>query len=175
MGDELSRYIQDMNEQVLTVDYIAQHITDMFFPPEEGVGGASATVLYKACQLLKGSLAEDDSRILGDFTQHCKRFLNLYNFKSGVEVDRSERYSHKTGKVEAKVIATKKWYHGDEIKLLQGVNTDLTREEEEGLGGQDDFSVMYSAKRKCSRLFTGPGRFVNHDCTPNVNVRRFLI
>lgn len=173
LGQYIAGMIREVNNNITTVDEVASKITDFFFP-KEGDTPDKNDILFLSCQILRASLRPDIHRNIDEFRRHCKRFLSMYLAKAGVEVDRTTRYEAQTGKVEAKVCATRKWLVGDEIRCLQGINTDLSKEEEEALGGSRDFSVMFSSKRNCACLFTGPGRFVNHDCVPNVKVCPFF-
>jgi len=92
----------------------------------------------------------------------------MYLPGAGFEVSRTYRY-HGSDKAECKLLATKEWKPGDQIKLCTGVIAELNSEEERALKNRD-FSVMYSSKKKCMCLFLGPARFVNHDCESNTKV-----
>ncbi|KAI8925568.1 hypothetical protein BC831DRAFT_401068 [Entophlyctis helioformis] len=96
---------------------------------------------------------------------HARRYLSIYMPKAGFEIDRTNRYKN-SRKAEARIVATKSWMPGDEIRLCSGVFAELSPEEENSLA-QRDFSVMFSTKRHCMGLFLGPARFVNHDCVSN--------
>lgn len=92
----------------------------------------------------------------------------MYHPKAGYEIDRTFRYAS-TEKIEARLVATKRWETGDEIRHINGVISELNDEEEARLATRD-FSIMYSSKRGCMCLFTGTARFMNHDCQPNCKV-----
>ena len=55
-----------------------------------------------------------------------KRYLAMYLPSAGFEVVQTNRYS--SGKKEVKVVATKKWIPGDEIRLCSGYVATLTTE-----------------------------------------------
>ena len=58
---------------------------------------------------------------------------------------------------------------GETLQLLVGCVGELApREEKEMLVfGKNDFSVMYSVRKKKSLLWLGPAAYMNHDCRPN--------
>ena len=132
-------------------------------------------------------------RQLIELREHVKRYLAMYHPRAGYEIIATRRYadilaarsaadptgvehrntattataSSRSG-VEAKLVATRAWKWGEEIRSCTGVLTSLTPEEEAALAR--DFSVLYSTKKRCQCLFLGPARFVNHDCMPNCQV-----
>ncbi|KAJ3335299.1 hypothetical protein HDU83_000401, partial [Entophlyctis luteolus] len=105
-----------------------------------------------------------DEQIL-DFREHMKRYFSMYLPSAGFEIARTYRYKS-SGKIEACIIASKKWRPGDEIRHCTGYIAELTDQDEAHLSTRD-FSVMYSTRKGCMCLFLGPARFVNHDCQPN--------
>ncbi|KAI8899533.1 hypothetical protein BC833DRAFT_360966 [Globomyces pollinis-pini] len=156
---------------ITTDDFVAL-LTDLFFPNGTPIDKSrylnpekDARLLENAVLVLKGCLAPNVDRDLKLFGDHCRRYINMYHVRAGYEIDRTFRYKS-TDKVEARVRSTRVWENGDEIKFMCGFIVELTPEEEKMLDNRD-FSVMYSSKRDANCLFTGPARFVNHDCRAN--------
>ncbi|KAJ3277076.1 hypothetical protein HDV01_000128 [Terramyces sp. JEL0728] len=164
LARKLAFLIRDINNGVQSVDDVAKTITDCFF--DTGAALDPSDILVKATNVLKGCMRPNIPRNLEDFFEHCKKYLYMYHSRAGYEIDQTFRYE--TNKTEARVLATRTWEAGDEIKFISGILADLTPEEEERLNNRD-FSVMFSSKRACMCLFTGPARFVNHDCDPTCN------
>ncbi|KAJ3064311.1 hypothetical protein HDU98_012265 [Podochytrium sp. JEL0797] len=134
----------------------------------EGQGGAGAgseisdEKTFRAFHDFVKDRTEDQ---IADFKEHMKRYFSMYLPSAGFEIARTVRYKD-SGKVEACIIATKKWRPGDEIRHCTGYIAELTEQDEDHLANRD-FSVMYSTRKGCMCLFLGPARFVNHDCQPN--------
>ncbi|CAF0741059.1 unnamed protein product [Adineta steineri] len=112
-------------------------------------------------------LARKTSVQLTAFKEHLFRFLHLFNKNSGVTLQPCRRYS--TEKCGGKVLATKAWAVHDKIEMLIGCIAELSPEEEHAFlkPGINDFSVMYSCRKKCSQLWLGPAAYINHDCRAN--------
>ncbi|KAI8083214.1 uncharacterized protein B0P05DRAFT_578601 [Gilbertella persicaria] len=91
--------------------------------------------------------------------------MNRYMPNAGFEVSSTKRY---TGQMEACIVATKDWKAGEQVKYCLGSIAELTEEDDAKLKREGrDFSVMVSQRKKCSCLFLGPARFMNHDCDAN--------
>ncbi|KAH7100004.1 hypothetical protein BKA62DRAFT_269667 [Auriculariales sp. MPI-PUGE-AT-0066] len=127
---------------------------------------------------VKGYLRGKSESQRNGFATHASRYFELYMPGGSVEISRTHRYSHKTGKAELCIIATRNLAAGEVITDLKGSLADLTHTEDEMLRrkdsvtGRKDFSVIYSRHKKLSHLFLGPARFVNHDCQHNVQLFR---
>ncbi|KIY67181.1 hypothetical protein CYLTODRAFT_353821 [Cylindrobasidium torrendii FP15055 ss-10] len=116
------------------------------------------------------------------FGTHASRYLALYDPSGSVEIAHTSRYSHRTGKSELCVLATRPLPAKFELKDLTGSLAVLTDEEDEelkrtnpgarGTSVRRDFSVIFLENRNKSALFLGPARFVNHDCDPNSELYR---
>ncbi|CAM4878191.1 unnamed protein product [Rotaria socialis] len=112
-------------------------------------------------------LARKSPTQLTAFKEHMYRFLHLFNKNSGVTLEPCYRYS--TEKCGGKVVATKAWAVHDKIEMLIGCIAELSPDEEQAFlkPGVNDFSVMYSCRKKCSQLWLGPAAYINHDCRAN--------
>ncbi|GAA5816944.1 hypothetical protein MFLAVUS_010479 [Mucor flavus] len=100
-----------------------------------------------------------------EFTQHMKRYLFMFRPNAGFEVGSTSRY---TGKPEACLLATKEWKAGEQVTCCLGSIAALSEQDDLKLKSEGrDFSVMVSTRKKCSCLFLGPARFMNHDCDSN--------
>ncbi|KAI0779632.1 hypothetical protein C8Q74DRAFT_1316171 [Fomes fomentarius] len=117
------------------------------------------------------------------FATHASRYFELYLPSGSIEIAHTSRYSHRTGKSELCILATRPLVVGQVISELKGSMADLTEEEDKELKGTDvgqaagvgirrDFSVIHSKQLKKNHLFLGPARFVNHDCDHNVELFR---
>ncbi|KAI8994041.1 hypothetical protein BD414DRAFT_481210 [Trametes punicea] len=117
------------------------------------------------------------------FATHASRYFELYLPSGSIEIAHTSRYSHRTGKSELCILATRPLAPGTVISELKGSMADLTDEEDKELKGTDagqadgagirrDFSVIHSKQLKKNHLFLGPARFVNHDCDHNVELFR---
>ncbi|RPD78165.1 hypothetical protein L226DRAFT_457657 [Lentinus tigrinus ALCF2SS1-7] len=117
------------------------------------------------------------------FATHASRYFELYHPSGSIEIAHTSRYSHRTGKSELCILATRALVPGMVISELKGSMADLTEEEDkelkgtdvgqaEGVGIRRDFSVIHSKQLKKNHLFLGPARFVNHDCDHNVELFR---
>ncbi|KAF1796316.1 hypothetical protein V8B55DRAFT_1554112 [Mucor lusitanicus] len=99
------------------------------------------------------------------FQQHLKRYILMFTHQAGFEVSSTTRY---TGTMEACILATRDWTAGEIVQYCSGAIVDLTKEDDAKLKSEGrDFSVMVSTRKKCTCLFLGPARFMNHDCDAN--------
>ncbi|XP_065909317.1 histone-lysine N-methyltransferase KMT5B-like isoform X2 [Dysidea avara] len=102
------------------------------------------------------------------FKEHLVRYLRVYEPDSGFKVTSSNRYSQDKEGAGAKLVVTKTWKVGQYIPNLFGCIAEMSKEEERTFlkPGQNDFSVMFSTRKRCSQLWLGPAAYVNHDCKP---------
>ena len=105
------------------------------------------------------------------FYRHASRYMELYLPTGTIEIAHTQRYSHRTGKSELCILATRPLAPGNVLSELKGSMADLTEADELELKRTDrrnshggirrDFSVIHSKQLKKNHLFLGPARFVN--------------
>ncbi|XP_042371553.1 histone-lysine N-methyltransferase KMT5C-like, partial [Plectropomus leopardus] len=102
--------------------------------------------------------------------QHVYRYLSAFLLDSGVKIKYCDRYSVETN--GAKVVSTRQWFSGQRIEVLLGCTAEFRPGDSTVLrAGVNDFSIMYSLRKRCDQLWLGPASFVNYECKPNC---RFL-
>jgi len=102
-------------------------------------------------------------------SRHASRYFELYNPSGTIEIAHTSRYSHKTGKSELCILATRNLAPSSVVTELKGSMANLSNEEDKELKRTNlrnsdirrDFSVIHSKSMKKNHLFLGPARFVN--------------
>ncbi|CAJ0572920.1 unnamed protein product, partial [Mesorhabditis spiculigera] len=124
--------------------------------------------LLNEIPFLQKYLRPQTPRQVANFRIHLIRFLQMYHIDAGFTIQKCTRYAAE-GRLGAMLVATRNWNKLDRIEALMGVIGEMNKEEEVQLLKKDlnDFSVMYSTRRRRAQLWLGPGSYINHDCTPN--------
>ncbi|KAF7321671.1 SET domain-containing protein [Mycena kentingensis (nom. inval.)] len=138
------------------------------------------TALFASLGPIRYYLRQADQRQINAFATHATRYFELYHPSGCIEIAHTSRYSHKTGKSELCILATRALAPGTVITELKGSMANLSDEEDRDLKRTDlrnsdirrDFSVIHSKQMKKNHLFLGPARFVNHDCNNNCELFR---
>ncbi|KAF8840513.1 SET domain-containing protein [Paxillus ammoniavirescens] len=146
--------------------------------PQNGVRQAVDELLL--LQSVRHYLKPYTQKQINAFATHASRYFELYHPGGCIEIAHTSRYSHKTGKSELCILATRPLTPGMVIAELKGSMAHLSKEEDRELKRTDlknldirrDFSVIHSRQMKKNHLFLGPARFVNHDCENNCELFR---
>lgn len=148
---------------------------------------AAAVAATLDLPIIQDHLAGKDLQRQKRFTAHLRRYLSLYAPTSRIEIHLTYRYSAVTQHTELAVYATADIPSGV-LGELSGAMEILpkawqleldqqdARERRDGPSAREvrrlrDFSLLKS-DRNGEMLFLGPGRFMNHDCDPNVKMEK---
>ncbi|RCH90558.1 hypothetical protein CU098_006557 [Rhizopus stolonifer] len=156
-----SDFVGTAVDEQKVIDVIHNHL----FKSTMGDGLRRAAAAFLEFPYFKDFISDLPKKQALEFSQHMKRYLAMYMPNAGFEVSSTKRY---TGQMEACIVATKDWKAGEQVKYCLGSIAELTEEDDAKLKREGrDFSVMVSQRKKCSCLFLGPARFMNHDCDAN--------
>ncbi|XP_058810331.1 histone-lysine N-methyltransferase Suv4-20-like [Phymastichus coffea] len=126
----------------------------------------SITAIEEIFQLI---IYENLYSILNDVTIlkiYLEFYLKLINPIITIKVMETTRYN--TSSKQIKVVATQNIKKNSVINELIGFTVWLSKTDEENLKlAKNDHSIMYSERKKKSKLLFGPASFINHDCLAN--------
>ncbi|KZO90724.1 hypothetical protein CALVIDRAFT_385588 [Calocera viscosa TUFC12733] len=166
------RHTYDVPVLLEILNIVRQYVVNQVgtSPPKDRV--REALRHFAELEIVKRHLRGKDNRERAPFLMHANRYLQIYLPSSHFEFVPTERYSLHTEKNELAVRATAPFETGKLISGLCGVLVALTNEENEELRGGQDFSIVVNVHTKRFFILLGPARFVNHDCNPNVKMKR---
>lgn len=134
------------------------------------------TLDVKKFSILLENFAQKEDLLLFLVFQKQNIYKCIWNFilnfcilfqKSLSKVELCSRYTNDDGKgvtVKAKVDISRNTIISDVLGIYKNMEP---YEEKIFVVNKTDFSVLYSARKKCSMLMVGPIACINHDCSPN--------
>ncbi|OAF69420.1 hypothetical protein A3Q56_02798 [Intoshia linei] len=120
--------------------------------------------------ILKYSEMYPDEKFIKLF-KHMRVYLNVFHPNTSFKIESCKNYTSDNQSIShhCKITSIKKIKKDQIVNCLVGIIVKLSAQEESELlmPGINDFSVMYSCRKKCAQLWLGPASFINHDCNPN--------
>uniref|UniRef100_A0A1I8FBK9 SET domain-containing protein n=1 Tax=Macrostomum lignano TaxID=282301 RepID=A0A1I8FBK9_9PLAT len=82
----------------------------------------------------------------------CSAICTLFDPRSGVQIQRCDRYRHEQG-MGARIVSTRDWQAGESVSMLIGCAAELTPDEEAALPAP---GLIYSSRRQRLAAVAGP-------------------